>query len=100
MNDLNSMATTDYLTKVPNRRSFFEAARKETKAEDLFARFGGEELILLPPDTAIDEAEKIAERARQRISESAWTCCKAGLRNLNGLTGTLGAGSGQPSFQT
>ena len=35
----------------------------------MFARFGGEEFIVLLPDTGIDEAMGIAERLRQYISE-------------------------------
>lgn len=39
------------------------------RAVDLLARFGGEEFVVLLPDTKIDEAEVIAERIRSIIAE-------------------------------
>lgn len=36
---------------------------------DLAARYGGEEIVLLLPETAIDKAEQIAERLRQAVFE-------------------------------
>ena len=36
---------------------------------DVFARFGGEEFILLLPDTGIDVAETVLERVRKNVEE-------------------------------
>ena len=43
------------------------------RGEDVFARFGGEEFIVLLPDTDSDEAMDIAERIRQNLSEHKFT---------------------------
>jgi diguanylate cyclase (GGDEF)-like protein len=39
------------------------------RRQDIFARFGGEEFIILLPDTPLDTAVKIAERLRHHIAE-------------------------------
>ena len=114
---LEKVTRTDNLTKVHNRRSFFELSEREIERakhnklplsvtlidvdqfknindthgyhvgdrvlfnlaklcqskirdQDILARFGGEEFIILMPNTTIDEAEKTAERLRQVVFES------------------------------
>lgn len=39
----------------------------ELRAADLFGRFGGEELVIVLPDTAADQALAIAERVRRAV---------------------------------
>lgn len=46
-----------------------EIIREEKRNEDIFCRFGGEEFVLLLPETGISGAVQIAERLRQRLSE-------------------------------
>jgi diguanylate cyclase len=41
--------------------------KKNTKGKDLAARFGGEEFIVLLPDTGIEGARVVAENIRQTI---------------------------------
>ena len=43
----------------------------QVRASDVAARFGGEEFVVLLPDTNVNDAEKLAERIRAAISESA-----------------------------
>lgn len=38
-----------------------------TRGQDFFARFGGEEFVLLMPDTALDGARSIVEALRQQV---------------------------------
>jgi diguanylate cyclase (GGDEF)-like protein len=38
-----------------------------TRAEDVFGRFGGEEFLLVLPDTDMDDAVKVAEKVRREI---------------------------------
>jgi diguanylate cyclase (GGDEF)-like protein len=37
------------------------------RAEDVFARFGGEEFVIVAPSTAAEEAVRLAERVRQTV---------------------------------
>jgi diguanylate cyclase (GGDEF)-like protein len=48
-------------------RQVVRAVRAEMRAGDVVARTGGEEFIVLLPETKIDTAEEIAERLRVRI---------------------------------
>ncbi|WP_169828883.1 diguanylate cyclase [Marinobacterium jannaschii] len=45
------------------------AMKQELRSFDLLARWGGEEFILLLPDTSVREGIRVAERIRQRISD-------------------------------
>ncbi len=113
---LEKIAITDPLTKIYNRRFFYEAAEKEferarrsnspisliifdidhfkevndtyghltgdqvlinlvnlcqrnTRSIDIFARFGGEEFVVLMPDTDPKSAQEMAERLREMVAE-------------------------------
>jgi diguanylate cyclase (GGDEF)-like protein len=44
----------------------------EIRGTDYLARFGGDEFVILLPDTAIQGAHVIAERCRRRIAAHAW----------------------------
>jgi len=50
------------LKKVANK------VRKLIRAEDIFGRYGGEEFIILLPNTKIDDALKASERIRKEIA--------------------------------
>ena len=43
-------------------------AREQTRENDLLARFGGEEFVVLLPDTPVDEAAMFAERLRNAVA--------------------------------
>ena len=45
---------------------------KEIRKEDIFARWGGEEFIIMLPDTTIDEAIAIAQKLRYEIETHAF----------------------------
>ncbi len=47
-----------------------ESIRKPLRPNDLVARFGGEEFSVLLPETSLQNAVTIAERLRERISET------------------------------
>jgi diguanylate cyclase (GGDEF)-like protein len=40
-----------------------------SRRSDVLGRWGGEEFVLLLPETSLDEAEELAERLRQRVRE-------------------------------
>ena len=46
--------------------------RAELRPQDVFGRYGGEEFLLVLPDTARDEAGPIVERLRVMIAELDW----------------------------
>ncbi|GGH24954.1 PleD family two-component system response regulator [Alsobacter metallidurans] len=48
-------------------REFAQRVRKSLRAPDLVARFGGEELVVVMPDTSLETARLAAERIRARV---------------------------------
>ncbi len=50
-------------------RAVAERLAAELREIDLCARFGGEEFVVLLPETAAEEAERVAERLRRSLAE-------------------------------
>jgi two-component system cell cycle response regulator len=48
-------------------REFADRVRACTRGIDLVARMGGEEIVVVLPDTTLDAAQAVAERIRERI---------------------------------
>lgn len=48
-------------------RTFAAAARDELRADDILARWGGEEFLLMLPETAVDEARQVLRRIAERV---------------------------------
>jgi two-component system cell cycle response regulator len=48
-------------------REFADRVRTCTRGIDLVARMGGEEIVVVLPDTALDAAQAVAERIRKRV---------------------------------
>ena len=114
--ELETLALTDELTRIANRRALFHQAeamltsgrsvsvvlfdldgfkaindtyghlmgdriladvaamlKANTRTEDVIARYGGDEFVLLLPDTPAEEARAITARIARRISELRWT---------------------------
>lgn len=59
VNDVHGHATGDEVL-----RRITAQARQEVRASDLFGRWGGEEFIVLLPDTRLEQAMEAAERLR------------------------------------
>jgi diguanylate cyclase (GGDEF)-like protein/PAS domain S-box-containing protein len=53
-------------------RNVAEVLKKGTRESDVVARYGGEELCVVLPETAVAEAETIAERLRVAIANADW----------------------------
>lgn len=66
--------------------------RDETRPYDLAGRFGGEEFVLLMPDTGISVVRGVAERIRERIvEESISTLTLDGaVTDISGITVSVG----------
>lgn len=54
--------------------------RPVLRNSDLLARIGGEEFVVVLPDTGTDEARRVVERMRQRIPQGQ--TCSAGIAEL------------------
>jgi diguanylate cyclase (GGDEF)-like protein len=52
-------------------RAFAQAARAELRDGDVLARWGGEEFLLMLPDTALADAHAVLGRARARVAALA-----------------------------
>jgi diguanylate cyclase (GGDEF)-like protein len=62
VNDIHGHLTGDYILK--------EVARiieKESRSEDVIGRWGGEEFLILLPETDIEKAYEFGERLRQKV---------------------------------
>ena len=60
--------------------------KEHTRYGDIIARYGGDEFVMLLPDTEMDEARQIAERLMTRIHQLRWT--------MNDTVVTIGASWG------
>ena len=52
-------------------RSVANTVKKRIRKTDYFARWGGEEFIILLPETSLNNAAELAEELRKKISETA-----------------------------
>ncbi|ADQ85808.1 sensor domain-containing diguanylate cyclase [Methylovorus sp. MP688] len=68
-----------------------------TRANDFFARFGGEEFVLVLPQTDSDAAKKIAERCRKLIFKAQIPHAKSLIGPV--LTISVGVGTVIPGYQ-
>lgn len=68
-----------------------------TRARDFFARFGGEEFVLVLPETDAEAAQKVAERCRKLIFKEQIPHEKSPVGQL--LTVSLGVGTITPTHQ-
>lgn len=62
INDLHGHETGDLVLQ-----RFSEAVRSCIRGEDLFARVGGDEFVVVLPDSTADEAKRMAERIRGEV---------------------------------
>ncbi len=53
---------------------------RHTRVSDLAARMGGEELLLLLPDTPFERAQEVAERIRYQVEREPWEGLAPGMK--------------------
>jgi len=71
VNDNYGHAAGDYVLK-----TVAQIINKSKRSSDLFSRWGGEEFILLLPETPLQEALSVAERLRQALADYEFDKCK------------------------
>lgn len=69
---------------------------EEIRRIDLGARFGGEEFLLILPDTDLDEAVEVAERIRCKAAATEFTC--SATLKTSGITISLGVATWDDSI--
>ncbi|SFV30789.1 two-component system, cell cycle response regulator [Devosia crocina] len=68
-------------------REFSARVKRNIRGVDLACRFGGEEFVVLMPDTDVNSAELVAERVRQAIAEKPFE-----IRGMRPLAVTVSVG--------
>jgi len=72
-------------------REFAQRLRKNVRGIDLACRYGGEEFVVVMPDTERAVAETVAERIRNEIESQAFAAC-SGTQSLR-VTVSIGVAS-------
>ncbi len=67
--------------------------RTSTRFEDLIGRYGGDEFVLLLPDTDVEEAREIADRVLGRIQQIRWSIAGAVI-NIGAQYGVAASAGG------
>jgi two-component system cell cycle response regulator len=79
-------------------REFAARIRANTRGIDVVARFGGEEIVVVMPDTALDGGQLVAERIRERVECEPFSIHR-GTRTLT-ITVSIGVSSRQAGDQS
>ena len=59
-------------------KAFADRVKTVIRGVDVFCRLGGEEFIIVMPDTGLDVAGRVAERVRQTVGADAFPIEKGG----------------------
>jgi diguanylate cyclase (GGDEF)-like protein len=74
-------------------RQFAQVLLHNVRPGDIAARFGGEEFVVLLPDTHLEQAQMIAQRLCQAIAQHPWQRIHTRLS----ITTSIGLALGQPN---
>jgi two-component system, cell cycle response regulator len=75
-------------------KEFAKRVKACTRLIDVVARFGGEEIVVIVPDTPVEGAAAIAERIRQRVQNTPFSIHR-GTREV-AITVSIGVAARQP----
>ncbi|ACN13365.1 signal transduction family protein (GGDEF domain protein) [Desulforapulum autotrophicum HRM2] len=70
--------------------------KQQTKGKDCLARFGGEEFIILLPETRLEQAGAVAEDIRKKLAAQEWKQRKTG-KPMGKITISLGVTQYRPN---
>lgn len=87
INDTYGHQMGDYALKV-----FYQTCKKAVRSSDVVARVGGEEFVIVMPDTNIENAKHFAERLRANIEELSIQAAK----NVISITVSIGVSQWDP----
>ncbi len=75
-------------------RGFAHRVESELRGGDVMARWGGEEFLLMLPDTSVEAAQQCLDRLRERLRQTPFDEVSPGLSITfsAGVTGCLGQG--------
>ena len=73
-----------------------DICRQQKRKSDIIARFGGEEFLMLLPETDLEAAQRVAERLRRQVETSGF--CVAS--NAIHATISIGVSEANPSMDT
>jgi diguanylate cyclase (GGDEF)-like protein len=80
-------------------RTFAITVFANIRAIDRFGRYGGEEFLLVLPDTSNDAAARILDRLRAIIADLDWSAFSPGMRvTISGGVATLGRNESADTF--
>ncbi|MCM2473806.1 PleD family two-component system response regulator [Rhizobium sp. CG5] len=79
-------------------REFSARIRSTVRGADLACRYGGEEFVVVMPDTSLDVAAAVAERLRERIESKPFQLRMSGSE-LN-ITASMGIATIMPGIDT
>lgn len=74
-------------------REFVQRTRSVIRAYDVFGRIGGEEFLLIAPDTTTETAAALAERVLDKLRSEPCTACSRIIR----MTASAGVAGATPS---
>ncbi len=75
VNDVHGHAVGDLVLG-----GFAQLLRENTRSADVLVRHGGEEFVVVLPDTPPERAREVCERLREQVAEHRWPQAPAGLR--------------------
>lgn len=84
VNDTHGHLIGDNVLKILSR-----LLKKQIKGKDIVARFGGEEFIIILPETQLNGAFAVAEQIRKTLEEIRWTTRESG-KAIGTITISLG----------
>ncbi len=73
-----------------------DICRQEKRNSDVVARFGGEEFLLLLPETDLEEAQNVAERLRRLVESREFSIASRAVNT----TVSIGAAQANPYMET
>ncbi|MBI9088652.1 MAG: diguanylate cyclase [Desulfobacterium sp.] len=76
-------------------KAFANILKQQIKGKDTPARFGGEEFIIMLPDTELEQARAVAESIRKLLADQEWKHKESG-RSMGRITISLGISQFRP----